>query len=120
MINLLLTILVINLIADSLLQPRQVLHGKNDSTPVMVIHVFIWSIPMALFTWLVVYQTGSLWALKWYCVIVPMHFFIDWPISRRVNTLMRGKDYVSAIRLIHTEKALLNLGLLLTFLFFSA
>jgi hypothetical protein len=79
----------------------------------------MWSLPMIIFSWIISYQCGSLWPLKWVCVIIPLHFCIEWPLNRYATSLMHKKRTTLAITIIHLEKMLLNVAILLTFLYFS-
>lgn len=119
MANILILLLVINFIADQLFQPKQVLRAKNDNTIWMILHVVIWCFPMLIFAWIITFKVGDLWPLKWFCSILPLHFIVEWPLNRYGISLLHKKKTTLAITVIHLEKLLLNIAILLTFLYFS-
>ena len=118
MTNLILLLLIINFIADQLLMPKPILDGKNHSIIFMALHVLMWALPMALFAWIVVYRTEELWALKWLCAIVPLHFLIEYPINKYTTYLLQNKKTRMAITMIHLEKMLLNIAVAGLFVYF--
>lgn len=85
----------------------------------MIIHVLIWSIPMAVFAWIVVYKTQEMWPLKWWLSILPLHFLVEWPLNRYTTSLMMNKNVRMAITVIHAEKMIVNIGIILLLAYFS-
>lgn len=118
MTNLILILLIINFLADQLFQSRQILKSKNTNVVFMMLHVFMWSAPMAIFSWIVAYKTHDLGALKWWLIIIPIHFLIEWPINRYTTYLLHNKRTTLAITMIHLEKLLLNLVVVGLFIYF--
>lgn len=120
MIQLLLILLVINFISDQMLQPKQVLQNKSDSTVFMILHVIIWAIPMALFALILMVKFNSFWPIQWLWCVIPMHLLIEWPLSRYTSMLIHNKNNILAVKIIHLEKLLLNVVLLILFLHFAS
>lgn len=116
--NIILIILVINFIADQLLQVPLVVKNKDNSTMFMIAHVVTWGISMWLLAWIFCYKLQSFEMLKWFCFVMVAHLAIEWPLSRLATSLLHQKKYIGYNAVNMLEALITNIMLILSFMYF--
>lgn len=116
--NIILIILIINFIADQLLQLPIVVKNKNDNTGFMIAHVVTWGISMWILALLFCYKLQSWDMIKWYLFVMVAHFAIEWPLSRWATSLLHQKKYIGYNAVNMLEALITNIVLVISFMYF--
>ncbi len=116
--NIILIILVINFIADQLLQVPVVVKNKDSNTAFMIAHIVTWGISMWILTMVFCYKLQSWEMIKWFLFVMVTHFIIEWPMSRLATSLLHQKKYIGYNAVNLFEALLNNIVLIISFMYF--
>lgn len=118
MIKITIYLLLLNFIADQILQPKIIRAYKNKSTLLMLGHVVSWAIVMWALSMILCHKLQNWDMLFWFFTISILHFLIDWPLGRWQSSLMDKGNVKTAAKIIYLEYTLVTIMLLFTFNYF--
>lgn len=103
-------LLVINFLADQLIQAPIVTRGKHDSWFLMAAHVTTWSLTMlTVAIWMCVRTTHDLTPLSWWVLVSTCHFIVDFSLGQVINMLIRKKQFHHAVIFIILNTLIMNI-----------
>jgi len=108
-------ILLISFIADQLLQPKSIRQTKHKDTMMLFAHVMLWSIPMLIFTGIVMLKTGDENVLLWWASITFSHYIIEWCCIRMWTHHFYNNNKSLVVFWVLLEQMLINVSMLYLF-----
>lgn len=110
--------LTISFIADQLLQVKSVRQTKHKDTEILFLHVLTWSIPMFIYSGIVLVKTYNQNIIVWWFLNTIIHFAVEWCCIRMWTYHFYDKNKSLVAFWILLEQFLINISMVITFIYF--
>ncbi len=116
--KILLVLLVVNFIADQLLQHPDIMRTKHKDTYALFIHVLTWAISTFAFASTVILLTGKIEIYQWWILTFAIHFAVEWCCLRMWTHYYYDKKPTKMVIWILLEQLIINSSVVGLFVYF--